>query len=166
MLSMIANPVTALPVGYPRSGLSRSDLVLWPITSIRGNAALRSRSEQSRHLQSIAYKAGTRPRFVYHRIASARTGATPRPTVRSNPLRGRSCNCCQPYVPKALLGQKCLAAASGPVGLFLFLIGLMRLPRSCYLVPKNCGYGQGRVDIKGHMSLDHFQGALASVCFR
>jgi hypothetical protein len=29
MLSMIANPVTALPVGYPRSGLSRSDLVLW-----------------------------------------------------------------------------------------------------------------------------------------
>jgi hypothetical protein len=30
MLSMIANPVTALPVGYPRSGLSRSDLVLWP----------------------------------------------------------------------------------------------------------------------------------------
>ena len=28
MLSMIANPVTALPVGYPRSGLSRSDLVL------------------------------------------------------------------------------------------------------------------------------------------
>jgi hypothetical protein len=27
MLSMIANPVTALPVGYPRSGLSRSDLV-------------------------------------------------------------------------------------------------------------------------------------------
>jgi hypothetical protein len=26
MLSMIANPVTALPVGYPRSGLSRSDL--------------------------------------------------------------------------------------------------------------------------------------------
>jgi hypothetical protein len=33
MLSMIANPVTALPVGYPRSGLSRSDLVLWPWTS-------------------------------------------------------------------------------------------------------------------------------------
>jgi len=33
MLSMIANPVTALPVGYPRSGLSRSDLVLWPITT-------------------------------------------------------------------------------------------------------------------------------------
>jgi hypothetical protein len=30
MLSMIANPVTALPVGYPRSGLSRSDLVRWP----------------------------------------------------------------------------------------------------------------------------------------
>jgi hypothetical protein len=29
MLSMIANPVTALPVGYPRSGLSRSDLVRW-----------------------------------------------------------------------------------------------------------------------------------------
>ena len=27
MLSMIANPVTAPPVGYPRSGLSRSDLV-------------------------------------------------------------------------------------------------------------------------------------------
>ena len=34
MLSMIANPVTALPVVYPRSGLSRSDLVLWPITAI------------------------------------------------------------------------------------------------------------------------------------
>ena len=33
MLSMIANPVTALPVGYPRSGLSRSDLVLWPFAS-------------------------------------------------------------------------------------------------------------------------------------
>jgi hypothetical protein len=33
MLSMIANPVTALPVGYPRSGLSRSDLVLWPTAS-------------------------------------------------------------------------------------------------------------------------------------
>ena len=33
MLSMIANPVTALPVVYPRSGLSRSDLVLWPMTS-------------------------------------------------------------------------------------------------------------------------------------
>jgi hypothetical protein len=33
MLSMIANPVTALPVGYPRSGLSRSDLVLWPIAT-------------------------------------------------------------------------------------------------------------------------------------
>ena len=33
MLSMIANPVTALPVGYPRSGLSRSDLVLWPAAS-------------------------------------------------------------------------------------------------------------------------------------
>jgi len=33
MLSMIANPVTALPVGYPRSGLSRSDLVLWPLTT-------------------------------------------------------------------------------------------------------------------------------------
>jgi len=29
MLSMIANPVTALPVVYPRSGLSRSDLVPW-----------------------------------------------------------------------------------------------------------------------------------------
>ena len=34
MLSMIANPVTALPVVYPRSGLSRSDLVLWPMTSV------------------------------------------------------------------------------------------------------------------------------------
>ena len=34
MLSMIANPVTALPVGYPRSGLSRSDLVLWPFASV------------------------------------------------------------------------------------------------------------------------------------
>jgi hypothetical protein len=33
MLSMIANPVTALPVGYPRSGLSRSDLVRWPFAS-------------------------------------------------------------------------------------------------------------------------------------
>ena len=33
MLSMIANPVTALPVVYPRSGLSRSDLVLWPIAT-------------------------------------------------------------------------------------------------------------------------------------
>ncbi len=32
MLSMIANPVTALPVGYPRSGLSRSDLVRWPFS--------------------------------------------------------------------------------------------------------------------------------------
>jgi len=32
MLSMIANPVTALPVVYPRSGLSRSDLVLWPFS--------------------------------------------------------------------------------------------------------------------------------------
>jgi hypothetical protein len=27
MLSMIANPITALPAGCPRSGLSRSDLV-------------------------------------------------------------------------------------------------------------------------------------------
>jgi hypothetical protein len=35
MLSMIANPVTALPVVYPRSGLSRSDLVPWPITTGR-----------------------------------------------------------------------------------------------------------------------------------
>jgi hypothetical protein len=34
MLSMIANPVTALPVGYPRSGLSRSDLVHWPNASV------------------------------------------------------------------------------------------------------------------------------------
>ena len=34
MLSMIANPVTALPVVYPRSGLSRSDLVPWPMTSV------------------------------------------------------------------------------------------------------------------------------------
>jgi hypothetical protein len=34
MLSMIANPVTALPVGYPRSGLSRSDLVLWPFSTL------------------------------------------------------------------------------------------------------------------------------------
>jgi hypothetical protein len=34
MLSMIANPVTALPVGYPRSGLSRSDLVPWPFSSV------------------------------------------------------------------------------------------------------------------------------------
>ena len=34
MLSMIANPVTALPVGYPRSGLSRSDLVRWPQTDV------------------------------------------------------------------------------------------------------------------------------------
>ena len=33
MLSMIANPVTALPVVYPRSGLSRSDLVRWPIAT-------------------------------------------------------------------------------------------------------------------------------------
>jgi hypothetical protein len=33
MLSMIANPVTALPVVNPRSGLSRSDLVLWPTAS-------------------------------------------------------------------------------------------------------------------------------------
>jgi hypothetical protein len=35
MLSMIANPVTALPVGYPRSGLSRSDLVRWHIATRR-----------------------------------------------------------------------------------------------------------------------------------
>jgi hypothetical protein len=34
MLSMIANPVTALPVGYPRSGLSRSDLVPWHNASV------------------------------------------------------------------------------------------------------------------------------------
>ena len=34
MLSMIANPVTALPVVYPRSGLSRSDLVPWPQTDV------------------------------------------------------------------------------------------------------------------------------------
>ena len=40
MLSMIANPVTALPVVYPRSGLSRSDLVPWPGTSVRRNAAI------------------------------------------------------------------------------------------------------------------------------
>jgi hypothetical protein len=33
MLLMIANPVTALPIGYPRSGLSRSDLVRWPMTT-------------------------------------------------------------------------------------------------------------------------------------
>ena len=39
MLSMIANPVTALPVGYPRSGLSRSDLVLWPLTTRRSSVA-------------------------------------------------------------------------------------------------------------------------------
>jgi len=44
---MIANPVTALPVGYPRSGLSRSDLVLWPFAPIRGEVATRSLSERS-----------------------------------------------------------------------------------------------------------------------
>jgi hypothetical protein len=31
---MIANPVTALPVGYPRSGLSRSDLVPWHVADL------------------------------------------------------------------------------------------------------------------------------------
>jgi hypothetical protein len=49
MLSMIANPVTALPVGYPRSGLSRSDLVLWPFSSFRRVAQIRSRLEVSGH---------------------------------------------------------------------------------------------------------------------
>jgi hypothetical protein len=39
MLSMIANPVTALPVGYPRSGLSRSDLVRWPDSDLSGMSA-------------------------------------------------------------------------------------------------------------------------------
>ena len=39
MLSMIANPVTALPVVYPRSGLSRSDLVLWPNSDLSGMSA-------------------------------------------------------------------------------------------------------------------------------
>ena len=37
MLSMIANPVTALPVVYPRSGLSRSDLVHWPNSDLFGH---------------------------------------------------------------------------------------------------------------------------------
>ena len=41
MLSMIANPVTALPVVYPRSGLSRSDLVLWPEAAVHRDAAIR-----------------------------------------------------------------------------------------------------------------------------
>jgi hypothetical protein len=49
MLSMIANPVTALPVGYPRSGLSRSDLVLWHFASLHGNAAFWSLSDRSGH---------------------------------------------------------------------------------------------------------------------
>jgi len=35
MLSMISIPVTALAVGFPRSGLSRSDLVLWPEAAAR-----------------------------------------------------------------------------------------------------------------------------------
>jgi hypothetical protein len=37
MLSMIANPVTALPVVYPRSGLSRSDLVPWPYSAAKAD---------------------------------------------------------------------------------------------------------------------------------
>ena len=49
MLSMIANPVTALPVVYPRSGLSRSDLVRWPISSVSAAHHFGSDWRQSGH---------------------------------------------------------------------------------------------------------------------
>jgi hypothetical protein len=49
MLSMIANPVTALPVGYPRSGLSRSDLVPWALSDGFRGSLFRQQSEQSGH---------------------------------------------------------------------------------------------------------------------
>ena len=49
MLSMIANPVTALPVVYPRSGLSRSDLVLWPKADLAECPLSGRFRRQSRH---------------------------------------------------------------------------------------------------------------------
>jgi hypothetical protein len=58
MLSMIANPVTALPVVYPRSGLSRSDLVPWPEAAVHRDAAIRLKSGAKRkwlaHAQNVA----------------------------------------------------------------------------------------------------------------
>jgi hypothetical protein len=49
MLSMIANPVTALPVVYPRSGLSRSDLVLWPVSTFAATQRYFRSWRKSRH---------------------------------------------------------------------------------------------------------------------
>jgi hypothetical protein len=71
MLSMIANPVTALPVGYPRSGLSRSDLVQWPFSSRSGG----------RHFGSDRRKSGNSWRMlaVVHDPKPS-SGTSPKPT--------------------------------------------------------------------------------------
>ena len=55
MLSMIANPVTALPVGYPRSGLSRSDFVPWHETDMpTAMRDVRSRGQSGKHILAVS----------------------------------------------------------------------------------------------------------------